>query len=269
MIKADTREQIKGYIEGFIQSLIDANKRNDLKPTDLRPLKTFSATGDIKPFHEAILPNGILLVNEFERSFSTKLGNTFEETAKLIGKDVYAEADRGHRIRGQVSNSTVAVIETIVDQINHRSMKKTYLELVDQVISVPPNDQIERQTIADLYLRDRDGNELFFEIKSPKPNKGQCLEVYNRLLHIHALRKQGPPKVKTYYAMAYNPNGNKRSDYSHAFSKNYLDLENQVLMGNEFWDMIGGPGTYEEVLDIYREVGKEKGPNMIRQLALE
>jgi hypothetical protein len=30
----------------------------------------------------------------------------------------------------------------------------------------------------------------------------------------------------------------------------------------------GGPGIYEEVLGIYQEVGKEKWPDMLDQLAL-
>jgi hypothetical protein len=30
-----------------------------------------------------------------------------------------------------------------------------------------------------------------------------------------------------------------------------------VLMGKKFWDLIGGPGTYEEVLGLYRQVGRE------------
>lgn len=111
-------------------------------------------------------------------------------------------------------------------------------------------------------------NELFFEIKSPKPNKGQCIEVTERLLHIHSLRNNGPPKVYTYYAMAYNPYGDDRSSYKHSFAINYMDIRNQVVIGKEFWEIVGGIGTYEELLEIYREVGKEKGPDMIKQLAL-
>ena len=31
-------------------------------------------------------------------------------------------------------------------------------------------------------------------------------------------------------------------------------MERQVLMGNELWDMIGGPGTYDELLEIIADV---------------
>ncbi len=122
--------------------------------------------------------------------------------------------------------------------------------------------------MLDLYIKTPDGAETFFEIKSPKPNKGQCLEVVSRLLHVHAIKRAGPPKVRTYLAMAYNPFGDERISYSHSFTLKYLDFEHMVLVGREFWEYIGGQGTYEEVLAIYREVGKEKGPDLVDQLAL-
>ncbi len=56
--------------------------------------------------------------------------------------------------------------------------------------------------------------------------------------------------------------------YSHSFGNNYLDMENQVLLGREFWEYVGGPGAQEELLEIYQEVGREMGPDMIERLAL-
>lgn len=89
-----------------------------------------------------------------------------------------------------------------------------------------------------------------------------------RLLEFHALKKRANPKVQSYYAMAYNPYGIEKEKYKHSFVVNYMDLNNQVLIGKEFWELVGGVGTYSEVLEIYRKVGKEKGPDMIDKLAL-
>jgi hypothetical protein len=47
-----------------------------------------------------------------------------------------------------------------------------------------------------------------------------------------------------------------------------MDLKNEVLIGKEFWDMVGDPGTYEEGLGIYQEVGKGNGLDILDQLAL-
>lgn len=268
MIKSETRQAIKGYLEGFIQGMIlEHKKSSDLKPTDLRPPMTKSPEGESKPFHEALLPHGILLVSEFERSFSTKLGTTFEECARLIAKDRFVHAERGFKVTGNVSMRTLRTIESIVNDLGTKRMKG-YPRLVKRVLKSNTGKKVERTRIADLYLRNTEGNEIFMEIKSPKPNKGQCLEVTERLLQVHAIRGKAPPKVKTFFAMAYNPYGDERTDYKHSFTMNYLDFKNQVIIGKEFWELVGGPGTYEEVLEIYREVGKEKGPDMLDQLAL-
>lgn len=267
-IKLETRVKIKGYLEGFIQGMIAEHKKSsELKPTDLRPTATFSAEGGIKPFHEALIPHGILLINEFERSFSTKLGSTFEESAKLIAAERYAKSERGMKLSGQIPLTALKTIEGIVNGLG-KNRKLTYPEMVERVLESSGKEVEDRTRIADLYLQDKRGNEIFMEIKSPKPNKGQCLEVTERLLQVHAIRKAGPPKVSTYFAMAYNPYGDRRQDYKHSFTLNYLDFKNQVIIGKEFWELVGGPGTYDEVLAIYREVGKEKGPDMIDQLAL-
>jgi hypothetical protein len=272
MLDEITRLSIKGYLEAFVQVMIDEHKVSSLDPKKLRPTLQFSKNGEIKPFHEALLPDGVLRITEFERSFSTKLGTTFEEVAKIIAKKRCRKAERGFRIKGTVSNDAIARIEEIVNRISTEGMKEDgYLGYVDEVVQLASAGSSgrtsERTKIADLYLM-VDDREAFFEIKSPKPNKGQCLEAADRLLQIHAMKQTGPPKVQTFYAMAYNPYGDEKTAYKHSFACKYMDLKNQVLIGSEFWELVGGTGTYEEVLGIYREVGKEKGPEMIDQLAL-
>jgi hypothetical protein len=269
MIQTGTRAEIKGYLEGFIQGMINEHRKSNLDPKVLRPTKTYSKEGDIKPFHEALIPNGIITINEFERSFSTKLGSTFEECAKLIAQKFHIEANRTYEIKGKMHLSAIQLIERIKASIDDNGMTEQYPELIQRILHSQDGEQVERSAIADIHIILRDESEAFFEIKSPKPNKGQCLEVTERLLDIHALKARGPPQVKTFYAMAYNPWGDQRSSYTHSFTLHYLDFGNEVLVGREFWTLVGGPGTYEELLEIYREVGREKGPDMLEQLALD
>lgn len=269
MINTTTKAEIKGFLEGFVHGLVSKHKTSTAKASDIRPTRPYSARGDIKPFHEALLPEGILRINEFERSFSTKLGTTFEECAKLIGKDCYVQATRGYRAEGKVSQDAIRIIEASVNWIGTNGMSRPYLDIVKEVLNAKGNPEIIRNQISDLYLRDTEGNEVFFEMKSPQPNKGQCLEVAERFLTIHAIRHVGPPRLKTYFAMAYNPYGVDKASYKWSFANRYMDIHGQVLIGKEFWDLVGGIGTYEELLDIYREVGREKGSDILDQLALD
>lgn len=268
-MNAKIRSEIKGFLEGFIQGMINEKTENNFDPKKLRPLRKRSAKGDLKPFHESLLPDGLLTITEFERSFSTKLGTTFEECARLIANDYHKSAVRGYRVKGTVTAKSIKRIEAIVSKIGSGGMKEDFRDYVDEVVECSKTGGgTERTSIADLYIETKKGEELYFEIKSPKPNKGQCLEATGRLLQIHAIRHAQYPRVKACYAMAYNPYGIKKSEYKHSFVVNYMDVENEVLIGKEFWDLVGGPGAYEEVLEIYQEVGREKGPDMLDQLSM-
>ena len=187
----------------------------------------------------------------------------------MIAKLIHKNAERGYRVRGLVTAKAIKRIEDITNGIGSGGMKSKYPELVQEIISLSKSgNAVERVSIADLYVETKSGEEWFFEIKSPKPNKGQCLEATGRLLQIQAITHAKYPKAKAFYATAYNPYGVEKSTYRHSFVVNYMDLANEVLIGKEFWDMVGGKGTYEEVLSIYQEVGKEKGQDMLDQLAL-
>ena len=46
----------------------------------------------------------------------------------------------------------------------------------------------------------------------------------------------------------------------------YLDRQKEIPPSEDFWTLIGGEGTDVELLEIYREVGREKGKAMIDAL---
>jgi hypothetical protein len=51
-------------------------------------------------------------------------------------------------------------------------------------------------------------------------------------------------------------------------SQNPGAIQLQVLLQEEFWEIVGkDSNNYKELLAIYEEVGREKGKDMIGQLA--
>ena len=270
MISDNTKQRIKGHLEGFIQGLIDTKLPSGFNPRELRVSPSVSKGGRLKPFHESLLPEGLLAISEFERSFSTKLGTSFEECAKLIAQEIHISAERGYRLTGTISTMAVEFIESTFNSIGSQGLSdQTFLLLANHVASISSKGSLEeREIISDLYVERDNLPNLFVELKSPKPNKGQCLEAVRRQLLVHAITGCGTRKVRAFFASAYNPYGIDKSLYKHSFACRYMDMVDGVLMGKEFWDIIGGQGTYEEVLGIYQEVGREKGSNMLNQLAL-
>ena len=73
------------------------------------------------------------------------------------------------------------------------------------------------------------------------------------------LLAMNPKQVEhAYYALAYNPYG-KKKDYKWTFPMRWFNMheDESVLIGNEFWDLIGGEGTYKTFITEVNKLGKE------------
>ncbi|QOV21944.1 TdeIII family type II restriction endonuclease [Anabaenopsis elenkinii] len=273
-INSKTRAAIKGYLEGFIKGLIDEYKgREILKPVSATEyLSRYSSNGELKPFQAAIIPPELIRINQFERGLSTRLGNSLEECARLIALEHHQDVRRGYDIEAKVSNSAFAEVEiqkqNYESAVNKKQEKPNLRQMITAVLNARRSDDLEKKVVrADLYILAKDSRKLLFEIKAPKPNKGECLEVLQRLLRFHLLLDGNQPQIQAYYAMPYNPYGVNTNDYKWTHAKKYLPFDEAVVIGNDFWKIIGGATTYEELLEIYLEVGREKSKYMLDALA--
>ena len=255
MITSSTREQIKVSVGDLFRGVLerfDPDNPNNVLANDDR----LQRAGRLKPFHRALLPPALNEASSFERSLSTALGTMFEVTAQLIGQDNFAESRRQFDVHGYISSAARAGIDGITDEIRNDGFNGDYIDYVNAVVGSFHSDQIPLTVRADLYLRNHAGEEIYLEMKSPQPNLDQCISVTRKLLELHAIRREGPPNISTFYAMSYNPYGTE-SENRWSFVRNFLDTDRQVLCGSEFWELVGGIGTYETVLDIFAEIGEE------------
>ena len=61
-------------------------------------------------------------------------------------------------------------------------------------------------------------------------------------------------KVRTAIAIPYNPY--YPQEYTRWTKENMYD-KNQLLVGKDFWNFVGGDNLYEELISIFKEVGEE------------
>ena len=61
---------------------------------------------------------------------------------------------------------------------------------------------------------------------------------------------------EAYYALPYNPYG-KRANSAWSFPARWFDMRKDevVLIGDEFWEKIGGVGTYQAFIEAVNEIG--------------
>lgn len=104
---------------------------------------------------------------------------------------------------------------------------------------------------------DRTNNKKYaFELKAPLPNSDQTKVSKEKILKLYSME---PLQVDgAYYALPYNLYG-CREDYAWGFPARWFNMKEDevVLIGNEFWEKIGGLGTYQSFIDPVNEIGNE------------
>ena len=127
---------------------------------------------------------------------------------------------------------------------------------VAAILNSPGGGRTSRAVTADLYIEDFHGGPLFVELKSPLPNLDIAAESKRKILYyLLIMNRANVTGAKAYLGLTYNP-FIERAAYAHSFTKQIMDMERQVLMGSELWDIIGGPDTYTELLEIIEDVHK-------------
>jgi len=263
-----TLREMTHWLRAYTQGILEPAFLPTIPPPPDRSLRPAFLAHTGGPFHTAMFPPLGCPLPPLVRWAYAVLDGSFDELACMVARGSFRSARRAYRVTGTISGGAAAEIERLVEGARAGYITGKFPEFIERVLAADSGPRREMTEIADLRIVDTDGNETFFEIKSPKPNKGQCLEATQRLLRMHAIRGAGPPRVRAFYAMAYNPYGDDPASYAHTFANNYLDMENQVLLGRQFWEYLGDSETYDALLRVYRQVGKERGPDMLDRLAL-
>lgn len=61
-------------------------------------------------------------------------------------------------------------------------------------------------------------------------------------------------------AIPYNPY--EPEPYQRWTLQGLFDLENEIMVAEEFWNFLGGEETYEQLLDVFETVGIELRPEI-------
>jgi len=247
-----TRREIKQVLVKFINRVITRVK------TDPKVRYNPEKYHLEKPFHAALLPAGIIKISKFERSFSTSLGQSvFEQIALIISKESHDEAYRTHRTIGNITQGELDYIEQLLRELEFRRDSKRIPDWKKELTELHNSQSGASKSIdviSDLFIKS-DDKEMYFELKSSKPNADQSKVSKEKLLKLYALRRG--KTVETYYAFPDNPYGSKEN-YNWPHPKRYFEITDTtcVLMGKDFWDYIGGRGTWEGLIAIFEEVGE-------------
>lgn len=221
------------------------------------------------PFHAIFFPDDALPYAKQERSIVTVLGTSYyPPLAEIIAKEKYSEVHREWAIIKEVDAAKLGTINKILSDLRGNLTKPDHLKEIDMISSSKGKTTETRRVIADLYIGDHEDGEMFIELKSPMPNLDVCDESKRKMLTFLAMRMAEKRKAVAWFGLTYNPYG-EGMPYKWSFTKKIMDMERQVVIGKSLWDVIGGKGTFEEILRIASKAKEMHHAQRNRQSTLD
>lgn len=213
------------------------------------------------PFQYRLLGKNRMALFSFIHSVNTMLGQSiFEQVGELIAKPRANQAvGQYKKLEGYISDQAVLTIDTIMRELRASKRVSNKEKETREVLAVATQGNLgsKIKKRVDLFVKFKDDSEWYFELKTAKPNINEFTGIKKQLLDWVAIRgSQGAvSELKTIVAIPYNPY--EPEPYERWTLQGLFDLKNEVLVGDEFWDLLGGKGTYEDLLKVFEEAGLE------------
>jgi hypothetical protein len=168
-VAAESQNQIDSLLREFMDGWI-ARQYDELRRIEA---EGYSPSGVLAPIHDALVP-GIRGLGE--RGFSTALGNLHERIALALAGESHAQARRALDLSGTLPVLAREFITQRINQLMRGEAAPDHLYEREHMLGTF-GDEVPATTRVDLFIETHGGEAHYFEIKSPKPNRGQCIEM--------------------------------------------------------------------------------------------
>lgn len=222
-----------------------------------------------KPLYAALVPDEIFKGSHFERRFVTPFGSVWEQLAVAVATAYHGKCYRGYSIEGMIAEERLQRIQKVLNRLEHglngkKKVKPNWKEEMEYVLA-GKGELLPVSVTCDIFIDSQaDGKRYAFELKGPLPNSDQTKVSKEKIMKLLAMDKH--PVDGAFYALVYNPYG-KRSDYSWSFPKRWFNMTEDecVLIGDDFWNFIGGEGTYQKFIKEINTLGVEYKERIYRE----
>ena len=190
----------------------------------------------------------------FIHSLNTTFGTSiYEPVAETLASVRFSEAERQYTVGKIVCERAQDAIQEIMNALSTGEAKPDKTAEMERIRAVCRDGEARsiKPTRGDLRLVSREGALYLFDLKTAKPNVGNFKEYKRTLLEWGAVALAQDPEVEvhTLIAIPYNPYHPK--PYQRWTIAGMLDLPHELKVAEEFWDFLGGVGTYDALLDRF------------------
>jgi type II restriction enzyme len=240
-----TEEQKTNVIDTIIKSL--RKKLSNYKPETVN-----------MPFHYRLLGRDRMALYSFIQSLNTTFGTSiFEPVALAVAKGRFAKVRSQYEIGNTISEGSQQAIQSIINRLSVADTAPNKQNELDEIRRATNTEKINiiKTVKADIFLENKGGEMFFIDLKTAKPNISNFKDFKRTLLEWAAIAytQNIQAKIHTLIAIPYNPYEPK--PYERWTIKGMLDDKHELMVGREFWDFLGGRGTYDNLLECFEIAG--------------
>ena len=258
-------KQTKAAIQSVIREMMDRVMEKVLVDDPFLPDEHRAK----RPLYAALVPDEIFKGSHFERRFVTPFGGAWEKLAIVAATNGLGYGVTNFSITGTVKAERLRRIARVLDSLEHpqRGKQRIRPDWRSELAYVleGKGKGIPLTVVCDVYAEDRRTHQKYaFELKAPLPNSDITKVSKEKLLKLYSME---PRQIdEAYYALPYNPYG-RRENYSWSFPARWFNMREDevVLIGDEFWEKIGGLGTYKAFIDAVNEIGPKYKDRIYRE----
>jgi len=233
----------------------------DIIRTSLRrKLEKYRPESQHMPFHTRLLGKDRLALYSFIHSLNTNFGVTiFEPVALELATSKGSRAASHIVVGNMISEAAQAEIQRIIDGLTTAQAEPNKLSEIERIRNVCKKGKMiqAKPAQADLVVERRAEGMYLFDLKTVKPNVGDFQKFKKTLLEWIAVALAANPRVSVHSMIAIPYNPYAPEPYNRWTMRGMLDLKHELMVAEEFWDFLGGAGTYEALLNIFEKVGIE------------
>lgn len=188
-------------------------------------------------------------------SLATAIGmGLYEQISKMIATPNFDEVELKRHLPEEISPARRNLITTIVGDLQSGNRTANRNVEMDEVLAIP-NDHTVRSVgqpkVYDLYLR-KGKEEWFFDLKTVKLSLGG--EPGHKQVLLEWIAREDR-RINAMLAFPYNPY--EPEPFETRFTMRGILGRNEYMVGEEFWDFLGGVGTYKQLLEVFDKVGAD------------
>lgn len=209
-------------------------------------------------------------IKTFVHSTATMLGSKYEIIARKIveSNPNFIKAEK-LVLQGSISDSEKSVIKDIVKDLEESNENSNYDLEIKKIFNAGSKNIKPTRITIDLYLKTKNGKEFFIEMKGPDPNKKEVRAAKEDLLNVIAIKKRHMEldnfndSVGIVFGVYYNNNDGKYNNWK---VSPLFEEGKGLIVGKDFWDFLGGNGTYDDLIEIIKDCKKVLSPIIDRKI---